>query len=102
MAKAYFYAKKAFNLEPYNIDFSIYMAKIHNLSGEYKEAIDIYLNLLRHDMKNVQYYYTIGTLYESLNDYKNAMKYIVEGLKFAPTNITLIEKLKSLKTQNND
>ncbi|MDD5021574.1 MAG: tetratricopeptide repeat protein [Endomicrobiaceae bacterium] len=99
---AYLYAKKAFNLEPYNIDFSIYMAKIYKLSNEYKSAIDIYLNLLKHDKKNAQYYYTIGTLYESLKDYKNAVKYIDEGLKLAPENIALVEKLKFLKEQKHD
>jgi tetratricopeptide (TPR) repeat protein len=52
---------------------------------------------LKHDKTNAKYYYTIGVLYEALADYKNALKYIDEGLKFAPENINLLEKVKYLK-----
>ncbi len=102
MKNAYLYAEKAFNLEPYNIDFSIYTAKIYALSNEYQKAIYIYLNLIKHDKKNAQYYYKAAELYELMKDYKNAKKYITQGLKLAPENAQLIEKAESLKKIKND
>ncbi|MDD5021573.1 MAG: tetratricopeptide repeat protein [Endomicrobiaceae bacterium] len=100
--KALRYAQMGYNLNKNDIEFAKLLITAYKLNNEFENALNICFDLLKHDRKNAQYYYTIGTLYESLKDYKNAVKYIDEGLKLAPENITLIEKLKSLKEQNNE
>lgn len=100
--KAVEYAQMGYNLNKNDIEFSKLLITVYRLNNEFEKALNICLKLLKNDRKNPQYYYTIGILYESMNDYVNATKYISEGLKFAPDNIELIEKLKSLTMQKND
>jgi tetratricopeptide (TPR) repeat protein len=99
--KATLYAKMAYKLNN-NIDSSKLLVAIHILNGEFNKALDMCFSLLKYDKKNTQYYYKIGELYELMKDYQNALKYIEEGLKFAPENINLLEKAKSLKNKNDE
>jgi tetratricopeptide (TPR) repeat protein len=93
------YAEMAYNLNNkyININSSQLLIKAYILNNEFEKALNICLGMLKHDRNNPQYYYTIGALYETLKDYKNALKYIEEGLKLAPENIQLIEKTEYLK-----
>ncbi len=100
--KAVEYAQMGYALNKNDIEFSKLLITVYMLNNEFEKALNICFELLKNDRTNAQYYYTIGILYEYLKDYENAIKYINLGLKFAPENIQLIEKFKSLRTQNND
>ncbi|GAB1402744.1 hypothetical protein MASR1M68_16550 [Elusimicrobiota bacterium] len=100
--KAVEYAQMGYALNKNDIEFSKLLITVYMLNNEFEKALNICFELLKNDRTNAQYYYTIGILYEYLKDYENAIKYINLGLKFAPENIQLIEKFKSLRNQNND
>jgi tetratricopeptide (TPR) repeat protein len=95
--KALYYAQAGYNLNKNDIEFAELLITAYRLNNEFEKALNICFELLKHDKTNAKYYYTIGVLYEALADYKNALKYISEGLKFAPENINLLEKVKYLK-----
>lgn len=91
------YAQMAYNLNNKYINSSQLLIKAYILNNEFEKALTICFDMLKYDRNNPQYYYTIGVLYETLKDYKNALKYIEEGLKLAPENIRFIEKIEYLK-----
>lgn len=95
--KALYYAQAGYDLNKNDIEFSKLLITVYKMNNEFEKALNICFKLLKHDKTNAQYYYTIGVLYEALSDYKNALKFINEGLKFAPENIQLIEKNEYLK-----
>lgn len=95
--KALYYAQAGYYLNKNDIEFSKLLITVYKMNNEFEKALNICFKLLKHDKTNAQYYYTIGVLYEALSDYKNALKFINEGLKFAPENIQLIEKNEYLK-----
>ncbi len=95
--KALYYAQAGYDLNKNDIEFSKLLITVYKMNNEFEKALNICFELLKHDKTNAQYYYTIGVLYEALADYKNALKFINEGLKFAPENIQLIEKNEYLK-----
>jgi tetratricopeptide (TPR) repeat protein len=100
--KAMEYADKTYELNKYDIKLTKLLITIYTMNGEFNKALDMCFSLLKYDKKNAQYYYKIGELYELMKDYQNALKYIEEGLKLAPENIQLIEKVKYLKNKNDE
>lgn len=95
--KALYYAQAGYDLNKNDIEFSKLLITAYRLNNQFEKALNICFELLKHDKTNVQYYYTIGVLYEALANYKNALKYLNEGLKFDPENINFLQKIKSLK-----
>jgi tetratricopeptide (TPR) repeat protein len=95
--KALYYATKAYEENPYNIEISIYLAQIYKLNNEFEEAINIYTNLLKYDRNNPQYYYSLGILYNDINDKNNALKFLNKAIEFDPKNEKYNKKIEELK-----
>ena len=80
------YAEKAYNENPYNIELSVNLARKYLLNEKYKEAIDIYLNLLKFKKNEAGYYYSIGFLYDKTGNKKNALEYVKKAVLLDPNN----------------
>ena len=74
------YAQKAYNENPYNVELSVNLARKYLLNEKYKEAIDIYLNLLKFKKKEAGYYYSIGFLYYKTGDKEKAADFVKKAV----------------------
>ena len=54
--KAMKFAEKSFKLAPHNTNSFLMFSKIYAVNGEYQKAVDILLNLLKHDKNNTGYH----------------------------------------------
>lgn len=79
-AKSLEYAQKAYNENPYNVELSVNLARKYLLNEKYKEAIDIYLNLLKFKKKEAGYYYSIGFLYYKTGDKEKAADFVKKAV----------------------
>jgi len=90
------YAKKAYQQNPYNIDFSVNLARQYYLNNQYQQALNIYFELLKFNKKESQYYYSIALLYDKLQDKEKAVEYINEAISLDKRNEKYDEFLKKL------
>jgi len=80
------YAQKAYDINPYNIELSINLARKYLLNEKYEEAIDIYLNLLRLKKNEAGYYYSIAFLYDKLGNKEKALEYVKKAVQLNTDN----------------
>lgn len=71
---------KALKIDKNNIYVNINKAKLLSTQGLIKDAIDQYLNVLKISKREVEVFHNISALYSNIKDYKNALKYIEQGL----------------------
>ncbi len=100
--KALFYAQKAYNLKPHNVEVLENLATIYAKIGYYKEAIYILSDLLSFDKKNVQYMYNLGLLYEASGNLDKAIEYAKLAVAQAPYDAGYNQYLKKLIQYSNE
>jgi len=67
------YSQKAVDLDPENVWYQLYLAELHQLTGNYKEAIKLYENISKKDPDNMDYYYQLAALYLNSEKYEEAI-----------------------------
>jgi tetratricopeptide (TPR) repeat protein len=95
--KALEYALKSYEINSYNIDVSLNLARMYRLNNKFEEAIDIYKKLLKFDKKNSEYYYSLGVLYNDIKDKNNAVKFLETACRLDPNNKISSKKLEEVK-----
>ncbi len=65
---------RAVKLDPSNIWYQLYDAEVAQITGDYKEAIGIYENIISGDPQNLDYYYQLAALYLMVEQYNDAVK----------------------------
>ncbi|MEA5001293.1 MAG: glycosyltransferase family 39 protein [Endomicrobiaceae bacterium] len=70
-SKATEYAQKAYDLLPYNIDYSKNLAKMYEINGEYLKAANLYMGLLEFDKDNGEYKRKINFLHTKTDNKEN-------------------------------
>ena len=80
------YAQKAYNLNPYDIDICVNLARKYLLNEKYQEAIDVYLDLLKIKRNEPGYYYSIGVLYDKMGDKQKSLEFAEKAVQIDQNN----------------
>jgi tetratricopeptide (TPR) repeat protein len=66
-------SKTAVSLDPENIWYQLYLAELEQLTGNLKEAINLYEKISKKDPENLDYYYQLAALYLNSERYLEAI-----------------------------
>ena len=80
------------------VTFHVNQARSYYKVGDYKKALELYMELLKKDNTEAQYYYSIGLLYYKLNNKKAAVDYINKAIDLDKTNDKYLKFLDELST----
>lgn len=94
---ALYYATKAYEENPYNIEVNVNLAQMYRLNNEFIKPIELYNNLIKFDKHNSEYYYSLGILYNDLKDKNNAIKFLEKACNIDKNNKFYLKKLEEIK-----
>jgi tetratricopeptide (TPR) repeat protein len=67
------YSETSVSLDPENIWYQLYLAELQQLTGNYKEAINLYEKISKKEPDNMDYYYQLAALYLNSERYLEAI-----------------------------
>ena len=79
------------------IDISLNLARMYRLNNKFNEAINIYNKLLKFNKTNSEYYYSLGVLYNDINNKAKAIEFLETACKLDPKNEICLQKLEEIK-----
>lgn len=94
-------ASKLLASTPDNINFLAALANAYSEKGDYTKSMDCYKKILSVDSKNIHALLSLGNYYASCSNNEEALKYLKEAYRIAPTPY-LESTVRSLSIQPNE